>query len=74
MLLVTLVPALSFVFVLRFATAVQKAMAADNQHVLNRSVQHLKIYFRYTAVLIVVFAVLIAFAFTLRFVSSRAAV
>lgn len=74
MLLLVLVPVLSFVFVLRFANAVQKAMATDDQHVLNRSVRHLKIYFRYTAVLIILFALLIAFAFTLRFVSSRTGV
>lgn len=45
-------------FLLRFANAMRRAIAANDQNKLNVSFQNLKIYFRYLGILVIIFLVL----------------
>jgi uncharacterized membrane protein YjgN (DUF898 family) len=48
-----------FLFVLRFATAMRNALAANNQASLNDSFHYLKLYFRYLGIVLIVCLVVI---------------
>lgn len=45
-------------FLLRFANAMRRALAANDQARLNESFQNLKVYFRYLGILVIIFLVL----------------
>jgi len=45
-------------FLLRFANAMRRALAANDQTRLNESFQNLKVYFRYLGILVIIFLVL----------------
>lgn len=45
-------------FLLRFANAMRRAIAANDQAKLNESFQNLKVYFRYLGILVIIFMVL----------------
>jgi len=45
-------------FLLRFANAMRRAIAANDQNRLNESFQNLKVYFRYLGILVLIFLVL----------------
>jgi membrane-anchored glycerophosphoryl diester phosphodiesterase (GDPDase) len=45
-------------FLLRFANAMKRAIAANDQNRLNESFQNLKVYFRYLGILTIIFLVL----------------
>lgn len=68
-LLVSMIPLLTFVFALRFANKLKNALDADDQRLLNASFQQLKICFRYTGILAILFLALMAIAVVLRLVS-----
>lgn len=45
-------------FLLRFANAMKRAIAANDQNRLNEAFQNLKVYFRYLGILVIIFLVL----------------
>lgn len=45
-------------FLLRFANAMRRALAANDQTRLNEAFQNLKVYFRYLGILVIIFLVL----------------
>lgn len=45
-------------FLLRFATAMRRAIAANDQSRLNEAFQNLKVYFRYLGILVIIFLVI----------------
>ena len=45
-------------FLLRFANAMRRAIAANDQNRLNEAFQNLKVYFRYLGILVIIFLVL----------------
>jgi hypothetical protein len=45
-------------FLLRFANAMRRAIAANDQNRLNLAFQNLKVYFRYLGILVIIFLVL----------------
>lgn len=57
----TIISAIIFfplLFLLRFATAMKRAIAANDQGRLNEAFQNLKVYFRYLGILVIIFLVL----------------
>jgi len=67
--LIMVIPLFALIFILRFSSAMKKALAADDQGMLNTSFQNLKIYFRYFGVITLIFLVLMALSFLLKVVA-----
>lgn len=58
MLLLSAVIFFPLLFLLRFANAMRRAIAANDQGRLNEAFQNLKVYFRYLGILVIIFLVL----------------
>lgn len=57
-LIVSAVVFFPLLFLLRFANAMRRALAANDQGRLNEAFQNLKVYFRYLGILVIIFLVL----------------